>query len=81
MDLAVLGRPAIFVPTPGQTEQEYLARRFHADGVFYSESQRQFNLARALEKSRHFTGIQADIQHRENLIEAVDRLLVKLSAA
>jgi uncharacterized protein (TIGR00661 family) len=30
MDLACVGKKAIFVPTPGQTEQEYLAQ-FHAD--------------------------------------------------
>jgi hypothetical protein len=26
MDLAKLGKKAIFIPTPGQTEQEYLAK-------------------------------------------------------
>ena len=28
LDLAALGKKAIFVPTPGQTEQEYLADLF-----------------------------------------------------
>ncbi|MFN8699531.1 MAG: glycosyltransferase, partial [Flavobacteriales bacterium] len=29
MDLHALGRNAVLIPTPGQTEQEYLAAHFH----------------------------------------------------
>ena len=31
MDLAALGKKALFIPTPGQTEQEYLAQLFKAE--------------------------------------------------
>lgn len=34
MDLLALGRSALLVPTPGQTEQEYLAKRLHSCGIF-----------------------------------------------
>jgi uncharacterized protein (TIGR00661 family) len=56
MDLAKLGKKAIFIPTPGQTEQEYLARRLKLMKLAYSASQRQFNLKRAWRASRHYTG-------------------------
>jgi uncharacterized protein (TIGR00661 family) len=33
MDLAKLGKKAFFIPTPGQFEQEYLAKKLHKDGL------------------------------------------------
>ncbi len=56
MDLAVLGKKAIFVPTPGQTEQEYLADELKKKKIAYSISQDKFNLQDALEQSGDFTG-------------------------
>ena len=44
MDLASLGKKAIFIPTPGQTEQEYLAERFMENGIAYSQTQSSFDL-------------------------------------
>jgi predicted glycosyltransferase len=35
MDWYVLNKKAVLVPTPGQTEQEYLARHLHRLGLFY----------------------------------------------
>jgi UDP-N-acetylglucosamine transferase subunit ALG13 len=48
MDLSVLGKKAILVPTPGQTEQEYLADYHHYKGTFYTQKQSEFNLEKAL---------------------------------
>jgi len=45
MDLFVLGRSAVLVPTPGQTEQEYLARYLSAKGFFFRISQDDFNIS------------------------------------
>jgi len=57
MDLAVLDGKAILIPTPGQTEQEYLANKFYSEKIFYSESQKKFELKRAIERSKEFTGL------------------------
>ena len=57
MDLAALGKTAILIPTPGQTEQEYLARRLSKKKIHYSVSQKNFNLGAALEDSAGFTGV------------------------
>jgi UDP-N-acetylglucosamine:LPS N-acetylglucosamine transferase len=57
MDLAVLGKKAILIPTPGQTEQEYLAQRFFEKGIFYTQKQAELNLPEALKKIQLFTGL------------------------
>ncbi len=54
MDLAVLGKKAILVPTPGQTEQEYLGKYLNKAGVFYSVSQKGFSLEKVLEVVKTF---------------------------
>ena len=49
MDLAALGKKAILVPTPGQTEQEYLAK-FLADKAWVvTREQKDFELMEALQ--------------------------------
>ncbi len=42
MDLQVLGSKALLVPTPGQSEQEYLAERMEEKGIFSSVRQADF---------------------------------------
>ena len=44
MDLVALGRSAFLVPTPGQTEQEYLADYLTKKGLFNSCRQKDFHL-------------------------------------
>ncbi len=54
MDLVALGKKAILIPTPGQTEQQYLARHLHQQGVFLSARQARFHLPKALAQARQF---------------------------
>lgn len=58
MDLASLGKKVIFVPTPGQTEQEYLAELFMKKGIAFSQTQSSFDLKIALEKSKNYKGFE-----------------------
>jgi predicted glycosyltransferase len=44
MELAALQKKALLIPTPGQTEQEYLATHLSALGIFYTVSQHTLNL-------------------------------------
>ncbi len=44
MDLAKLGRKAFLVPTPGQFEQEYLAKKIRREGMLPSAKQEKFRL-------------------------------------
>ncbi len=76
MDLAMIGRSAILIPTPGQPEQEYLATYFEEQGVFYSQSQNEFDIKTALEKVKGFTGIITNATFK--LLEETIDNLVKL---
>jgi len=48
MDLAAMGKKAVLLPTPGQTEQEYLARYLQQQGLFATVSQKNFQLSEAI---------------------------------
>ena len=54
MDLVKLHKKAILIPTPGQTEQEYLAKYLSEKGIFYSVEQENFSLKEALTRSSSF---------------------------
>lgn len=49
MDLAKLGKKAFFIPTPGQYEQEYLAKKLKRDGLVPYAKQDDFHLENLLE--------------------------------
>ena len=49
MDLAAIGKKALLIPTPGQTEQEYLADLLAAQSICCVQKQTQINLENALE--------------------------------
>jgi uncharacterized protein (TIGR00661 family) len=56
MDLSVLNKKVIFIPTPGQTEQEYLAQSLIEKGIAYYQEQSKFDLNEALIRSEKFSG-------------------------
>jgi UDP-N-acetylglucosamine transferase subunit ALG13 len=56
MDLHALGKKAVFVPTPGQTEQEYLASALTERKVAFHMAQNSFDLAAAILRSHDFSG-------------------------
>lgn len=56
MDLVALEKKAILIPTPGQMEQEYLARHFFEQKIFFTTTQKDFDLKNALEKVESFSG-------------------------
>jgi hypothetical protein len=74
MDLASIGKRAIFVPTPGQTEQEYLAAVFMKKRMAYSEPQEGFSLSRALKRSIGFCGLSAAVDNQQ-IKEEVGKIL------
>ena len=57
MDLLILKKNAILIPTPGQTEQEYLARFYHKRKIFYSMPQKIFNLQTALKNLPEYNNL------------------------
>ena len=54
MDLVKLGKNAILVPTPGQTEQEYLSKYLMEKKYFYSVEQNNFSLETVVQRASSF---------------------------
>jgi predicted glycosyltransferase len=77
MDLLTLGKNAILIPTPGQTEQEYLARYLMEKKIYFSMPQRHFDLLYAIEMTRNFPGLvmQNDYKILEERIREVRKAI------
>jgi uncharacterized protein (TIGR00661 family) len=54
MDLVKLRKKAILIPTPGQTEQEYLAKYLSEKKIFYTIEQHNFSLLKIMENLKEF---------------------------
>ncbi len=76
MDLCKLGKKAIFIPTPGQTEQEYLAEQLKASGITFYQNQNEFDLALALTESKKYKGFAGYPVSPNLLALAIDDLLI-----
>jgi uncharacterized protein (TIGR00661 family) len=74
MDLAAYGKKAVFIPTPGQTEQEYLAKRYAGKGWCVYQKQSEMNFESALGRSLFISGVPL-IKQKDELAAAVDALL------
>ena len=65
MDLAAMKKPAILIPTPGQTEQEYLAEYLLKKKYFLTAPQQEFILSDLLKKSASFEYESTDLSFSE----------------
>jgi len=54
MDIAVLKKKSILIPTPGQTEQEYLADHLMKKQIAFCVDQNSFSLLKNIEEARNF---------------------------
>lgn len=70
MDLAVLGLKAVLIPTPGQTEQEYLARWFSERNIFATQNQDTLDLETGLKRLPHTNGLQPE-QYTDHLLKNI----------
>jgi predicted glycosyltransferase len=75
MDLIKLNKKAIFIPTPGQTEQEYLAIQLKTQMICFSESQNEFDLVRSLEESKKYKGFSGWQMDNDLLSQILDQTL------
>jgi len=55
MELLSLQKRSLLIPTPGQTEQEYLAKRLHEQDLCYTVEQSHFHFERDLALARGFS--------------------------
>ena len=56
MDLAKLGKKAFFIPTPGQYEQEYLAKKLKMEGQVPYSKQDDFKMAK-IKEIKNYKGL------------------------
>ena len=79
MDLVALGQNAVLIPTPGQTEQEYLAHYLRGQKIFFAVEQKIFLLKELMEHVAQFnfapvTAIPATLEIN------IDDMLKKVAA-
>jgi len=60
MDLLALGQKAILVPTPGQTEQQYLAKHLLENKLFFTCKQQGFDLDKAIASAEKFNFVSPE---------------------
>jgi UDP-N-acetylglucosamine transferase subunit ALG13 len=75
MDLARLGKPALLIPTPGQTEQEYLADKFLRENSLFAQKQTELNLEEGIREAKKRKGLQGDFFDEKALASAVSAFL------
>ncbi len=75
MDLVRLGKKAFLIPTPGQTEQEYLAGFFSRKGIYYSQPQSKLDIAKGLQEVSAFPGLPGSAFPAPDLSVWVKQLL------
>lgn len=79
MDIAALGGKAIFVPTPGQTEQEYLADVLEKRGVCVVQRQENFDLKQALTDCRECHGFSTPDSPPSKLPDKIRHFLERMN--
>lgn len=77
MELVELGKRALLIPTPGQSEQEYLAHTLRERGLYHSVKQRELDLTRDLELARACPGYHPAHPTRESVRRFLDVVLAQ----
>ncbi len=75
MDMYFLSKKSIFIPTKGQTEQEYLAERFMSKKMFYSQKEENLDLKLALSEVKKYSGF---VDKQNISFDIIDKALEEL---
>lgn len=75
MDLAVLKKKSILIPTPGQTEQEYLAKHLMQKNFAFCVEQKKFKLKKVVELAASFP--YQSFHHSVNDLQTVVASMIK----
>lgn len=79
MDIIKLKKKSILIPTPGQTEQEYLGKYLSEKQIAASYNQKEFSLTKALEQAQDFLYQFPDPDTENNLHKAISNLRMLVS--
>ena len=72
MDVAVMGKKALFTPTPFQPEQEYLGQYHMANGSYHSVPQGKIDLVQDIERAAKLTGFMKPCDVSKSVENAMD---------
>jgi len=78
MELVSIGAKAFLIPTPGQTEQEYLAGYLTSRGYFPSAPQKDFRLPDALSQAAVFPFLTPRVPAMDGFRDVVKRFVSSL---
>jgi hypothetical protein len=78
MDLAACGKKALLVPTPGQTEQEYLSRYLWEKRFFLSRTQFEIDLVQDVPEANKYSGFPITSSDNSLLEIAMDDLFKQI---
>ncbi len=79
MDLISINKNAILIPTPGQTEQIYLADYLRKKNVFFSMREKIFNLEKAVDEAKKYSLVNLE-KTNQDLASFLANWRKKLSA-
>jgi uncharacterized protein (TIGR00661 family) len=79
MDLAALQKKSILIPTPGQTEQEYLSQYLFRKHIAFCISQKEFSLADSVAKAKQFAYHFPEVNTGHILQQVVSNFISLLS--
>jgi UDP-N-acetylglucosamine:LPS N-acetylglucosamine transferase len=79
MDILTLDKKSILIPTPGQTEQEYLANYLTQKQLAFCVNQKHFTLKEVLQQAAAFDYKSIDNVNRKELTPLISSLLNKIS--
>jgi UDP-N-acetylglucosamine:LPS N-acetylglucosamine transferase len=78
MELAELNKhQGLFIPTPGQPEQEYLSYYYEKIGWFHSESQYNLNLTQDIPRAMKYKGFPSMPTTKDNVLRLYNDLLAQ----
>lgn len=72
MDMAVVRKKALMIPTPGQIEQVYLSKFHNMKNTFYSVNQNKINLETDVKVAKKTTGIIRKCNVNESVEHIID---------
>ena len=81
MDIVTLGKRSILIPTPGQTEQEYLAHYLTEKKIAFCVEQKDFDLQEALKNASGFDYKNINYTVLSQLSSVINTFLTRLSDA
>ena len=81
MDLAAVKKKSILIPTPAQTEQEYLAKHLMKNNFALCIEQKKFKLKAALDLASSFHYKMENFSLENNVDKAVKEFLLQLKSS